>query len=291
MKLSRLVVAATITLSAVTGTVSVSYAADSTAAAKAPVTPARIDVLTAELGLSAEQSTAIKPLLKARSDELKSIRTNMALDEAGKKSATSAVMASYGERIRAELTYVQAAKYSMFIRAENGLSPKRINVLIVALSLTPEQGAQIGPLLTARKAERQAVRADMNLDADAKKASDAAIMKKYGALIRPLLTPAQDVKYTALIRSEVGLKPARIDVLAEALGLSENQIVEIAPLLKARGAALLAVTRDASMDDVAKKAAKSTIMKDYGAKIRAQMTADQRAGYRALIKAEALARA
>ncbi len=82
-------------------------------------------------------------------------------------------------------------------------------------------------------------------------------------------------------------KPRRIQVLTQELGLNPAQVASVGALLDARSDALKQIRLDDSKDADAKKKATAAVMKDYGAKIRAELNTEQKAAYAELIKREA----
>lgn len=165
--------------------------------------------------------------------------------------------------------------------------PARIMVLESELGLSPEQKTSIAPVIEARKAALTKMRADKMLDAAAKTAATKEIMAKYGNEIRSHLSPVQKNRYAALIKKESTGGLSRLEVLMAELNLSAEQQVAIAPLLGARKNAV-SMAREENAEEAPRKAAVAAVMKDYGAKIRAVLTPEQKDAYAALLKREAM---
>ncbi|MCC5021878.1 MAG: hypothetical protein J6386_04790 [Candidatus Synoicihabitans palmerolidicus] len=176
------------------------WAADTAAKTK---TRPRIEVLTAELGLSREQVKLIEPLVNARTAALGKLRADTSLSPSLLKEAELQIRRTYGDQIRKRLSPTQRLLYVDLVAKEGG-TPTRIVVLTKALSLRPKQVKLIEPLIGARTVELQLIRENPAFNAVAKREAIEVTMKRYGEKIRAELSETQKTAYAALIKWEAG---------------------------------------------------------------------------------------
>lgn len=161
------------------------------------------------------------------------------------------------------------------------------------LGLTPEQAAQVGPILEAAKAQEEAIRAE----AQAKRKE---LVVSTAAQIKPILTPDQVPKLDALVQKMesapayhgewhgqggpggplAGHGPgegtaAVLDRLTQQLGLTDDQRAQLKPILDAAHEKVTAIHADKSLDPRDQLAKVREAMEDARAQIKPLLTPEQ----------------
>lgn len=191
-------------------------------------TSPRLEMLTKELSLTADQQGEIGPILKQQQAARKKVMANAASapDGATLKATADAMARRYDAQVEALLTGDQVGKYKALREKEMGggstasatakppaaaeapAGPRsmRLEKLTKELSLTEKQQAEIAPLLKRQQAARQKVVANAAgaPDGAALKGTADAMARRFDAQIEGKLTGDQVAKYKALREKELG---------------------------------------------------------------------------------------
>ena len=161
----------------------------------------------------------------------------------------------------------------------------RLQALRENLALTDDQVAQLKPLLESEGAELKALRADTNLAEDQKRAKAREIMSAGRDKIAALLTEEQKGKWAALQAKRAqearpgpgGDAEKRLAAMQEKLGLSDEQVARLKPILVEEAPKLKAAREDQTSTPEDKRA----LVKASMERIASELTPEQREKMRA----------
>lgn len=189
-------------------------------------TSPRLEMLTKELSLTADQQGEIGPILKQQQAARKKVMANAASapDGATLKATADAMARRYDAQVEALLTGDQVGKYKALREKEMGggstasatakppaaaeapAGPRsmRLEKLTKELSLTEKQQAEIAPLLERKKSARQMVMKNAGgaQTPEQLKATADAMSSRFDAQIEGKLEGEQVEKYRAMLESE-----------------------------------------------------------------------------------------
>jgi Spy/CpxP family protein refolding chaperone len=194
--------------------------------------------LTYALGLTGSQQAAIAPIINAAKPQLKAIREQA-------KTARDGVINSVSTQITPLLSGTQQARFAEMVHnleagpgpggpmgfggglggpghahpgTAAGASPggklkkfggdDQLQHLTTALDLTPEEQAQIKPILQAAHAQVQAILTNTSLAPQQKFTQAKAVLQAANGQINGILTPAQQTQFAALKEERLHRKAA-----------------------------------------------------------------------------------
>lgn len=173
----------------------------------------RLRLMNETLGLSADQSDRILPIITAEQTELEKLRADNTLNRDQRRARLQELNRSYSEKIRQILTPEQQKKQDAIREtiSENrsktrgsrpGAVPaeftpeKRIVRLTDHLALSTEQQARILPILQDEYAQLKTLPANDSYNREQRRAKLQEITRETSARLMPELTPEQQKKYT-----------------------------------------------------------------------------------------------
>jgi Spy/CpxP family protein refolding chaperone len=158
--------------------------------------------LSEKLNLTEEQKTAIKPILAAEANEIKTVHQDASLSNEQKQAKTKEIRDSSREKINALLTPEQQKIFAEMKgqpgdRMRDALQ-NRMAMLAEKLNLTEEQKTAIKPILATEANDIKAVAQDNSLSKEQKQTKISGIRDASDKQINALLTPEQQAKWAQL---------------------------------------------------------------------------------------------
>ena len=144
------------------------------------------------------------------------------------------------------------------------------------LALSDQQWEKLQPLLKNEGDKVRAILADGSLSPEQKRAKAKEVTAGGREQIKELLTPEQRQKLAAEMKSRLGAPGGdgaqRMAELNEKLGLTEEQVVKLKPLLAEEGPKLRALREDKSLAPEERRASFEASFE----RVAAELTAPQR---------------
>jgi hypothetical protein len=152
----------------------------------------------------------------------------------------------------------------------------RMEAMREKLALSDEQWEKLQPLLKQEGDRVREILADSTLSTEQKRAKAKEVTARGREQIKELLTPEQRQKLAAEMKVRQGAPGGdgakRLAELKEKLGLSEEQVAKLRPLLAEEGPKLRALREDKNLTPEEKR----TTFEESFERISAELTAPQR---------------
>lgn len=175
----------------------------------------RLELMTRNLGLTAEQQAKIKPILAEESSRMEELRGNDRYNRDERRARLQELNKQTNEIIKPILTQEQQSKYeevkqkitrnrSKTRSTRPGPNPgendpdSRMKRLTDDLGLTSEQQASIRPIVAAEFTGLEALRGNDTYNREQRRSRLLQLNTETYAKIKPLLTPEQLKKYVAI---------------------------------------------------------------------------------------------
>jgi Spy/CpxP family protein refolding chaperone len=172
----------------------------------------RLDLMTRNLGLTAEQREKIKPILTEENAQLDALRGNDTLTRDERRTRLQQLNQATYDQIRPILTPEQQKRHEAIRKkiTENrskkrstrpGPNPgendpeNRLRRLTEDLGLSPEQQEKIKPILADEYRQLEAMRGNDSYNRESRRARLQQLIDTTSGKMKPILTPEQQKKY------------------------------------------------------------------------------------------------
>ncbi len=156
-----------------------------------------IERMAQELNLTDQQKTQIQNIFQTQRQQAQSIRQDTSLTPEQRQSKLKQLRDSTHQQIQGVLTPEQQQKFQQLRSEHQGMRHGKMGPGgkgpggMARLNLTPDQKAQIQPIMQSARQQVQTVRQDTSLTAEQKQAKIREIHQNTRSQIEALLTPEQ----------------------------------------------------------------------------------------------------
>lgn len=158
-------------------------------------------VMMDELNLTADQKSQMKTIQENTKQQREAIKNDASLTQDEKRAKMKDLQKSHSQKVNSILTPDQQAKRSAYIQKmkangkmhgkQSGFHHDRKGNMMTNLNLTPDQKTQMKALSESNKQQRDAIKNDVSLTQDQKKAKMKDLYKSQSEKMDSILTPEQ----------------------------------------------------------------------------------------------------
>jgi hypothetical protein len=149
------------------------------------------------------------------------------------------------------------------------------------LNLSQDQVAQIKPILAEQREQIQAIRADTSLSPEDRQTRLKSVRQDARGKIEALLNDSQKQQYEQMLAEQLRASPstAQAQRLAKELGLNQEQVAQIKPILAKQIEEIQALRADTSLSAKDRKTKVDAVRQDAKGKIETLLNDSQKQQY------------